>query len=206
MLAIAGGKGGCGKTTTALGIARVLAERESVTVVDADVDMPDLHVETTTPAEPGVDALADGEPISACRHRAVGEPGISVVPAGSERSATERALERLSRTSDRIVVDTPAGASVDVTRPIRRADRVVLVSTPTRESLVDTAKTAAIARSIGTPIGGVVLNRSDGSLDPRPLLECEVLSHVPTVADGEPWRVARPSYAAALDGFSERNT
>lgn len=201
MIAIAGGKGGCGKTTTSLGIARVLGERESVTIVDADVDMPDLHVETNTPPEPGADGIADGRQIPACRHSPLGEPGISVVPAGSDMNACDSALRRLRQAEDRIIVDTAAGASVDVTTPLRRADRVVLVSTPTRESLVDTAKTAAIARSIGTPIAGVVLNRSDGSLDPSPLLDCAVLSHVPTVADGEPWRVARASYAAAVAGF-----
>jgi septum site-determining protein MinD len=44
MLVIAGGKGGCGKTTTALGLAAVLAERGAPAVVaDADRDMPDLH-------------------------------------------------------------------------------------------------------------------------------------------------------------------
>ncbi|ESS06245.1 MAG: CobQ/CobB/MinD/ParA nucleotide binding domain protein, partial [uncultured archaeon A07HB70] len=40
MLAIAGGAGGAGKTTTALGLARALPGR--VVVADADVDMPDL--------------------------------------------------------------------------------------------------------------------------------------------------------------------
>lgn len=206
MLAVAGGKGGCGKTTTALGIAAILGERTPVTVVDADVDMPDLHVETATPPTPGLDGLAAGEPIDDCRHAAMEYPGVSVVPAGTAEAATERGLDRLRGIDDSVVVDTPAGASVDVTIPLSVADRILLVSTPTRESLVDTAKTAELARSLGTPIVGLVCNRSDGSVDPSALFDCAVLAHVPTVADGLPHRVERTSFLGLLDAIDERNT
>lgn len=205
MLAVAGGKGGCGKTTTALGIASVFGEREPVTVVDADVDMPDLHVETETPLEPGLDALASGAPIDDCRHGALELPGVSVVPAGTTGDAIERSLERLGRCDERVVVDTPAGASVDATRPIRAADSALLVTTPTREGLVDATKTAEIARSVGTPIVGVLVNRSDGSVDPAHLFDCDVLGHVPTVDHGPVYRVERPLFARAVRAIRSRN-
>lgn len=206
MLAITGGKGGCGKTTTALGIARVVGEGEPVTVVDADRDMPDLHVRTETPLTPGLDAIVDGAPVETCRHPAVGYPGVSIVPAGNDCSTVVPPLERLRSTGRRVIVDTPAGASVDVTAPIEVADRVLLVSTPTRESLVDTAKTAALARSVNTPIAGVVLNRSSGSVDPTGLLDCPLLGHVPTVSRSAPDAVERSSYASVVRKLRKRNT
>lgn len=51
MLAIAGGKGGCGKTTTALGVAAALPGRP--VVADADWDLPNLHRLAATYREDG---------------------------------------------------------------------------------------------------------------------------------------------------------
>src|SRR6056297_615748 len=60
MLAIAGGKGGCGKTTTAVGLARAFASLGAdPLVVDADLDMPDLHHRTGVDREPGIAAAVE---------------------------------------------------------------------------------------------------------------------------------------------------
>lgn len=70
MLAVTGGKGGTGKTTTTLGLARALAAvGADVRCVDADVDLPDLgalaggprRVGGTEPAEPETEAAAETE-------------------------------------------------------------------------------------------------------------------------------------------------
>ena len=206
MIAVAGGKGGCGKTTTALGIAGELAGPSPVTLVDADVDMPDVHVLTQTPAAPGLDDLATGSRVENCCHPAAEDPGVHVVPAGNGCTAVAPALRRLRSEDGHVVVDTAAGSSTTVTEPIRIADRVLLVSTPTRESLVDTAKTASLARAIGTPILGLVVNRSDGSIDPGHLFDCDVLTHVPTVSEDNPHHVTRSSYAPVVRAISKRNT
>ncbi|MFW5937921.1 MAG: P-loop NTPase, partial [Halanaeroarchaeum sp.] len=60
MLAIAGGKGGVGKTTTALGVGVALAtRRRDPVVVDADADLPNLHLVADVDGG-GVEAVADG--------------------------------------------------------------------------------------------------------------------------------------------------
>ena len=66
VLCVAGGKGGCGKTTTAVGLARALVGRgHRPVLVDGDVDMPDLPHRLGL--EPGSDleTVADGTPVSA---------------------------------------------------------------------------------------------------------------------------------------------
>lgn len=56
MLAVAGGKGGSGKTTTALGLAGAFAQRRRrPLVVDCDLDAPNLHLRAGVPRDPGLD-------------------------------------------------------------------------------------------------------------------------------------------------------
>jgi septum site-determining protein MinD len=63
MLAVAGGKGGAGKTTTTLGLAGALArQRKTVLAADADREMPDLHAMAGVARTPGLDAVTAGWP------------------------------------------------------------------------------------------------------------------------------------------------
>lgn len=184
MLAIAGGKGGSGKTTTTACLARELAaDGERPIAVDGDCDLPDLHVVAGAPAQPGIGALASGTDLSEVIHSAVEIPGVDVLPTGSgDVDALEAALAGLSDRPRRVLVDTPAGASPVVATALRAADGALLVTTPTRESLEDAAKTAAMARALGTTPHGTIVTRSDGSVDPATLLGCPTLAHVPAVS------------------------
>ena len=190
MLAIAGGKGGCGKTTTAVGLARGLAALGTrPLVVDADLDMPDLHHRTGVDRRPGIAAATEGDPY-AIAQRSGRFPEIDVLPCGGADTATAAALfERLGdhcgdgAPGDPVLLDCPAGASPDAAAPLRAADRTVLVSTPRERSLRDAAKTAAMARELDASPVAVVLVRSDGTLDPSELLGCSVVVHVPELPE-----------------------
>jgi septum site-determining protein MinD len=151
MLAIAGGKGGVGKTTTALGLGRVLAQSGlDPIVVDADVDMPDLGLLAGVDREPSTDRLADGAPIERAVQPSPDVSSLGVVTAGRPETLPA-ALRRLEGWHGPVLVDCPAGASRDVARPLRCCDRTVLVTTHTPEALEDTAKTAAVATELEAP-------------------------------------------------------
>lgn len=167
MFAIAGGKGGCGKTTTALGVGRALAasEREPL-VVDADVDMPDLHLLAGVPPEPNATDLAEGAHVRCVRHRV--DPGLSIVPAG-DREATAPALDRLASWPGPVLVDCPAGASRDVTTPLAASDATVLVTTDTPQSLSDARKTARMAERLDAPVVATLIRGSDAGSVPPPV-------------------------------------
>ncbi|MDS0281446.1 MinD/ParA family ATP-binding protein [Haloarcula onubensis] len=191
MLAVAGGKGGCGKTTTAVGLARGLAALGArPLVVDADLDMPDLHHRTGVDRAPGIAAAVDSGDPHAVAQRSGRFPEIDVLPSAGADTATAAALfERLGGGGGEttqgapVVLDCPAGASPDAAAPLRAADRTVLVSTPRERSLRDAAKTAAMARQLDAPPAAVVLVRSDGRVDPSELLGCDQVVHVPELSE-----------------------
>jgi septum site-determining protein MinD len=214
MLAIVGGKGGCGKTTTALGLARELARSgERPLVVDADCDMPNLHTMAGTDREPGVGAVENGASIDRTVHRSGAYPGVDVLPAGKASvSLGANALQRLSRRAERVIVDCPAGAADAVAAPLRAADDALIVSTAVRESLEDAAKTARIAESLDCRVLGGVVTRVDDDASPAaasggPLGEhCRILATVPAVpGDVLESRVGRASYERLATAVAGRN-
>lgn len=164
MIAIAGGKGGCGKTTTTLVLSRAMASRGRgrILAVDADWDMPDLH------SLAGVDPLAPSATVTSAasvrRLTSVSAHGVYVLPAptGEDLSRAATVFEHVgavARRGDvaRTLLDCPAGVGRDVAVPLDVATETVLVSTGEPASLRDAAKTAAMSRTLGTPISCAVI-------------------------------------------------
>ena len=157
MLAIAGGKGGCGKTATACGLAEALVRAgHRPVVVDADVDMPDLHDRARAAPDPGLDDIASGAPVESVLQRDHDLDGVGVVASGSA-AAIGPALRRLTTVQGPVIVDCPAGAGRDVTAALRCTDRAVVVTTATGSSLADATRTAAMSRTLGTPVDCLVV-------------------------------------------------
>jgi septum site-determining protein MinD len=177
MLAIASGKGGSGKTTTTLGVAAAM--QGPAVAVDADTDMPNLH------ALAGVPRDDEGDPPTERPHPTF--DGVRVVPAPpgqprrDDRPPASERLERIGRRTDAtVLVDCPAGAGPDVAGPLAAASEALLVTTPCAPALRDTAKTAAMARALGTPVVGVVLVRARVEVPGvAELLDCPLLGRIP---------------------------
>jgi len=167
--AVASGKGGTGKTTSALALGMALAADHDVTVVDADTGMANLlfhaglaDVETTLH-----DLLVEGAdlPVEAAVYE---RHGMRVVPCGTSlagfRAANPERLREvvaaLARDADVIVLDSPAAlGSKSAVLPIVLADRTITVLQPTVPALSDGLKVREYARSYGTAGAGVLFNR-----------------------------------------------
>lgn len=156
ILAVAGGKGGVGKTTLAYNVAAAL----DAVVVDADLGMadlpggrgPDLH-----------DVLAGGaNPIEVVR------PGrVDIVPCGRtlagaracDLAALEGAVAAIEREHGIVVLDCPAGRRADAGVPLAIADACLLVVSPRAFALADAVRTRELARELDAGLVGCAVNR-----------------------------------------------
>jgi len=181
MLAVAGGKGGSGKTTTALGVGRALARLgHRPLVVDCDVDMPDLHHVAGVEDRGGVDRVAAGESVRSAAVTSTAFPGVSLLTAG-DRESVPAALAALDAWGGPVILDTPPGAGPDATVPLRVATRTLLVATDRPQSLEDGQTTATSARGLDAEPVGVLLRRTPGADRGRWRGRVGVLAETPTV-------------------------
>jgi len=192
MIAIAGGKGGCGKTTTALGVARALAQGgQEPLVIDADCDMPDVHHVAGLDRQPGVDELAAGASLDSVLRESGRYPGVKLLTAGS-RDGVDTALARAGGWDGPILVDCPPGSGPDAVRPLRHARAAIVVTTDEPASLDDARRTVRAARRLGVQPAGVVVIRRTSRSTPAAVAGCRVLAGVPFAdAPGDDPRVTR---------------
>lgn len=161
MIAIAGSKGGCGTSTVTLGIAEALGRTETpVVAIDADRQLPNLHVLADCDRSPTVADRPDGADVTTVAQRHPREATVGVVPAPRSGQAFDfDALPAAVPDGVQVLLDCPSGAGPDVVDPLESAHGVIVVTTSIERSLEAAETTLEMARRLRVPVYGVVCNR-----------------------------------------------
>jgi ATP-binding protein involved in chromosome partitioning len=168
IVAVASGKGGVGKSTTAVNLALALAaEGANVGLLDADIYGPSIPMMMGTSEKPGTEDGKTMEPVLAhgLQLMSIGflvDPDQAMVWRGP--MATQ-ALEQLLRQTawkdlDYLVVDMPPGTGdIQLTLSQRvPMTGAVIVTTPQDIALLDARKGIKMFEKVGVPILGIVEN------------------------------------------------
>ncbi len=216
---IAGGKGGVGKTTTAINIAAALEENGYDTaVVDADLGMANLGEMLGVEHDVSVhEVLAGNSTVSAALTDAPG--GITVIPgeqsleafAEADPAKLRKVIKTLRNTFDVVLVDTGAGLSHETTVPLGLADGILLVTTPDDVAVNDTIKTADLADRVDGYVIGTLITRVTKDTDVPSIaekFEMPLLGVVPVDLDaaGEEPLVLHSADSYAADAYRQLTT
>ncbi len=174
IIALAGGKGGVGKTSVAVNLGLTLARRgHKVLLLDADTDLANVSILLGQYPSRTLEQVMTGE----CR---IGEVimeasyGLHVIPgaSGVERCMTMgpkdslsalRQLSQIEKNYDTILIDTASGLQPTSLHMIAAAMMACVIITPDPASLTDAFSLLRVLRRRGysrTP--GVVVNMASG--------------------------------------------
>jgi ATP-binding protein involved in chromosome partitioning len=168
IVAVASGKGGVGKSTTAVNLALALAaEGAKVGLLDADIYGPSLPMMLGIEGKP---ASEDGKTMEPMEHYGVQAMSIGFLVDPDQAMVwrgpmATQALEQLLRQTnwkdlDYLVVDMPPGTGdIQLTLSQRvPMTGAVIVTTPQDIALLDARKGIKMFEKVGVPILGIVEN------------------------------------------------
>jgi septum site-determining protein MinD len=223
--AVAGGKGGVGRTTVALNIGATLEQYGvDATVVDADLSMPDTAALLDVESQPGLHAALSGEASLDLDQVEVDLPGdLTVIPGDwhldaygdADAANLKDVIEEVRRRAEVVLVDTGAGLSHETMVSLGIADAIVLVTTPETSAVRDARKTMQLADRVDGEVACAVVNRATERSDLEKVesaLGVPVLGGIPTdevAAGDEPLAVTAvnsdvaTAYAETTDRFRQ---
>ena len=194
IIVINSGKGGVGKTTTAINLGASLNKMDKeVVIVDANLNTPNVGLQLGAPIVPvTLNHVLKGK---ADISEAVYEhsSGTKIVPSSlSVKELTKfntkklpEIMEQLRDSCDYIIIDSAAGFGEEVMSVIKLADEIIIVTNPEMPAVTDALKAVKVARDLGKNINGVIVTRHKDAKYEMPLssiksmLEAQIIGVIP---------------------------
>ena len=159
--AILSGKGGVGKTTTAINLGSSLNYLgEDVIIVDGNLTTPNVGIHLGAPIVPTtLNHVLNGQ---AKLEDAIyeHESGTKIIPASlslkeSEKINYKRLIEvtkRLKKISNHILIDSAAGLGEEAKSSMYAADEIIIVTNPEMSAVTDALKAIKLSEEMGKPV------------------------------------------------------
>jgi|TARA_B100002003_G_scaffold248768_1_gene283328 septum site-determining protein MinD len=194
IIVINSGKGGVGKTTTAINLGASLNKLEKdVIIVDANLNTPNIGLQLGAPVVPiTLNNVLKGRAIiedAIYEHSS----GTKIVPSSlSVKELTKfnskklpEIVKKLSTMCDYVIIDSAAGFGEEVIAVLEAADEVIIVTNPEMPAVTDALKAVKVARGMGKEINGVIITRHTNAKYEMPLssirsmLESQIIGIIP---------------------------
>jgi len=194
IIVINSGKGGVGKTTTAINLGASLNKlNKEVIIVDANLNTPNIGLQLGAPIVPVtlnhvLKGKAEIEDAIYEHHS-----GTKIIPSSlSVKELTKfnvkklpEIAQKLSKLCDYVIIDSAAGFGEEVMAVLESADEIIIVTNPEMPAVTDALKAVKVAREMGKEINGVVVTRHSGAKYEMPLssiksmLEAQIIGVIP---------------------------
>ncbi|MAG37954.1 septum site-determining protein MinD [Candidatus Pacearchaeota archaeon] len=194
LITITSGKGGVGKTTTAINLGAALnAFGKEVVILDANLTTPNVGLHLGAPIVPvSLNHVLSGK---AKIDDAIYEhgSGTKIVPSSLSikelRTINHNKLKdvgkKLKKMADFVIYDSAAGLGDEAVASMESADELIIVTNPEIPAVTDALKASKLAEQLGKEIKGVIVTRSNGTKGEMPvanvadMLELPILGVIP---------------------------
>ena len=194
IIVITSGKGGVGKTTTAINLgAAINYFGKDVLIVDGNLSTPNVGIHLNSPEVPiclNHVLLGKADPYEAVYEH---DSGLKIMPSSLSIKELKKIKpekmkslkSELKRLGDYIILDSAAGLGIEANSAIETADELILVTNPEMPAITDALKTIKLAEEKKVKIKGIIITRvkkNKSEMQPdvvKDMLEVPILGSVP---------------------------
>jgi septum site-determining protein MinD len=194
VIVITSGKGGVGKTTTAINLGIAMKSfGKDILLIDANLTTPNVGIHLNSPEVPiNLNHVLQKKafPLEAIYEH---ESGLKIMPSSLSIKELKRIKpEKLKdlkkdflKLSDYVIVDSAAGLGKEAISALEMADELIIVTNPEMPAITDALKTIKIAEELNKPIKGIIITRvkkQRSELEPeivKEMLDAPILGMIP---------------------------